>query len=230
MQSPILDGLLAAVAAARLRKRTFPHAALEGAFSPDLYAEMLRRLPADEHYVPDRSERYRLADGRSARSLAHLGPAGLASLAEADRGFWAEISSALVSKELRASVFGLLGKRPVAGFPLPSLVRDRPGYWIEPHPDSPAKLVTVQFYLPAGPGQERLGTSLYRLRPWDLGNLLAKRTPLVEFHRFPFLPGRGYAFSVGLVSWHGVERIPEGSGVRDSILLIYYRKAERAAG
>ena len=144
--------------------------------------------------------------------------------------FWTEVSSALVSTELRESVFALLGRSPVAGHPLPSLVRDRPGYWIEPHPDSPAKLVTVQFYLPAGSGQERLGTSLYRLRPWDLGNLLAKRTPLVEFHRFPFLPGRGYAFSVGLISWHGVERIPEGAGVRDSILLIYYRKAERAAG
>lgn len=230
MRNRVLDGLLAAVAGARVRKRPFPHASLEGAFPPDVYAEMLRRLPPDDLYVPDLSERYRLPDGKAARALAHLGPNGLARLPEADRAFWNEVSSALVSTELRESVFALLGRSPVAGHPLPSLVRDRPGYWIEPHPDSPAKLVTVQFYLPAGSDQERLGTSLYRLRPLDLGNLLAKRTPLVEFHRFPFLPGRGYAFSVGLISWHGVERIPEGAGVRDSILLIYYRKAERAAG
>ena len=230
VRSRVLDGLLAAVGAAKVRRRPFPHAALEGAFPPDVYAEMRRRLPPDQCYVPDPSERYRLPGGTAARSVAHIGSRGLARLPESDREFWAEISSALTSNDLRESVFGLLGRGPVAGHPLPSLVRDRPGYWIEPHPDSPAKLVTVQLYLPGGSDQERLGTSLYRLQPWNLRNLLATGRPLVEFHRFPFLPGRGYAFSVGLVSWHGVEKIPEGAGARDSVLLVYYRKAERAAG
>ena len=49
---------------AKVWRRLFPHAALEGAFVPDVYAEMLRRLPPDEHYVPDLSENTGCRAGR----------------------------------------------------------------------------------------------------------------------------------------------------------------------
>ena len=114
-------------------------------------------------------------------------------------------------------------ERPFA-HPRPCLVRDLPGYWIEPHPDSPAKIVTFQLYLPSEGSSADLGTSFYRFRP---SRFLRTGRLLEEFRRVPFEPGSGYTFAVGRISWHGVERIRAGAGVRDSILLVYFRDPRR---
>lgn len=85
---------------------------------------------------------------------------------------------ALSSTALRKRLFVLLGSglprrlrgSPGGGdgleaHPRVSLVRDLPGYWIEPHPDSPVKVVTLQLYLPAEGSPRGLGTSFYPLPP-----------------------------------------------------------------
>ena len=40
-------------------------------------------------------------------------------------------------------------------------------------------------------------------------------------------PNTGYAFAVGRISWHGREKIPGDADVRNSLMNIYYRDAER---
>ena len=69
-----------------------------------------------------------------------------------------------------------------------------------------------------------LGMSFYRFRPL---RFLRTGSFFEEFRRAPFVPGSGCTFAVGRTSWHGVERIREGAGVRDTILLIYFRDPGR---
>jgi hypothetical protein len=231
-------GFLATLDRVQVRARPFAHFALEDVFPADVYDEALARLPGDELYRADNPDKYRLPAGHVARGTLALNDPGLA--AAEDGPFWAAVSRALGAPEVRERVLALLARdlcrrfrvRPAAlsevpAFPRTLLVRDRPGYFIEPHPDSPAKVATVQVYLPRDHGQTSLGTSLYRLRPWNIRNWLATGRPLQEFHRFPFLPNGGYGFAVGWFSWHGVERIPAGAGVRDSLMLVYYRDVGR---
>jgi hypothetical protein len=49
--------------------------------------------------------------------------------------------------------------------------------------------------------------------------------------QFPFLPNSGYAFAVSnslsRKSWHGRESIPPGSGVRNSLLNIFFATPNR---
>lgn len=233
----LLGGLLTSLDRAERHERPFGHLLLEDAVSPAMHASLRDRLPSPEAYVPDRPGKYRLPDGSVARAVLPLDDKGLAPLPPEARGFWADVRRSLSSQALKARLFGLLGRDlgrrfrvgpdALAGLdahPRASLVRDLPGYWIEPHPDSPAKVATLQIYLPTAESPRHLGTSFYRLRPW--GFLRTGRL-LEEFRRVPFEPGRAYAFAVGRTSWHGVERIPEGAGVRDSLMLVWFRDASR---
>lgn len=233
----LLTGLLAALDRAERHERPFGHLLLEDVVSPEMHATLREKLPAPETYDPDRPQKYRRPDGTVARSVLPLDDHGIAPLPPDRRGFWADVRRSLSSPALKARVFGLLGRDlgrrfrmspdALAGLdahPRASLVRDLPGYWIEPHPDSPAKVVTLQIYLPSHGSPRHLGTSFYRLRPW--GFLRTGRL-LEEFRRVPFEPGCGYAFAVGRKSWHGVERIPDGSGVRDSLMLVWFRDPAR---
>jgi hypothetical protein len=223
-----------------VQQSPFAHFAVCGAFADDVYAEMLARLPDDSAYLPDNPRKYALPDGSVARGTRPLGPEGLEALPPSSRRFWAEISAALQSGDVREQVLGMLAPdlarrfrvapeavAGIAAHPRPLLVRDRPGYWIEPHPDSPAKVATLQFYLARDGSRSSLGTSLYRLRLLGLANWWATGRPLQEFHRFRFEPGHGYGLAVGRWSWHGVERIPPGAGVRDSLMLVYYEDPRR---
>ena len=115
----------------------------------------------------------------------------------------------------------------IEAHPRPSLIRDLSGYWIAPHPDTRAKIVTVQFYLARDRAQRELGTALYRRRLFNPRNLLSLKNMFQKVRQMEFLPNSGYAFPVGRRSWHGREEIPEASGERNSILLFYYRDASR---
>ncbi|MFN7986737.1 MAG: hypothetical protein U0529_04635 [Thermoanaerobaculia bacterium] len=233
----LLESLLAALDRAEVHERPFAHVILRGAIPPDLFAELRALLPATEVYLPDNPKKYGRPDGSVARVLLPLDGQGLSSLPERSRSAWGGVAAALASPELKERVFRLLARDlsrrfrvppgrfdAIEAHPRPSLVRDFPGYWIEPHPDTRAKVVTLQLYLPSAGSPADLGTSFYRLRPWRF-----PRTGrfLEEFRRAPFEPGSGYAFAVGPFSWHGVERIREGSGPRDSILLFYFRDPGR---
>jgi hypothetical protein len=240
LRDRVVSGLIDALGRATVQARPFAHFAVAHAFADDVYADMLSWLPDDDAYRPDNPRKYALPDGTVARGTRSLGPHGLETLPSASRAFWAGISAALQSEAVRERVLAMLAGdlsrrfgvtpdtvRHISAHPRPLLVRDRPGYWIEPHPDSPAKVATLQFYLARGGSHSSLGTSLYRLRPWRIANWWATGRPLEEFHRFRFEPGSGYGLAVGRWSWHGVEKIPSEAGVRDSLMLVYYRDPSR---
>lgn len=86
------------------------------------------------------------------------------------------------------------------------------------------KVATLQLYLPAEESPRHLGTSFYRPAPLKF---LRTGRLLEEFRRVPFEQGSGYAIAVSRTSWHGVERIPDHAGVRDSLMLVWFRDPAR---
>jgi hypothetical protein len=251
MQEEVRSFLVAALDGARVESDPFSHVYLRGTFPPHLYERMLETLPDLGAFRPDNPAKY----GHNARkfhSAAHdtaapvscrytmpLDDAHLASTSPAQRAVWASVGEALASPEVKARIFALFAadlcrrfRTDVAGLARleaharVTLIRDLSGYWIAPHPDTRAKIVTVQFYLAGDTSQRTLGTTLYRRRftPKVFRSLSNLFEPV---RRLEFLPNTGYLFPVGSRSWHGREEIPAGAGERNSILLVYYRDPSR---
>ncbi len=185
----------------------------------------------------------RMADAhdlQSCRYVLPLNAANLERMPAADRPVWRGLADALCSPQLKNRVFELFADdlcrrlritrgalARVRAYPRPSLIRDFAGYWIAPHPDTGAKLVTMQLYLPRDKSQQALGTTLYRRRLFNPRNLLSVKNMFEKVVQLPFLPNSGYAFPVGAHSWHGRDEVPQSCGERNSILLFYYRDGSR---
>jgi len=90
--------------------------------------------------------------------------------------------------------------------------QDVDGFWLQPHTDEGAKLVTVLYYL-AEPGQEDLGTDIYAA-----ADRWAKRAPFVRNQALMFVPGDH--------TWHGFEK-RRIDGVRKSVIVNYVTDAWR---
>jgi len=98
-------------------------------------------------------------------------------------------------------------------YPIPILTRDVPGYFIDVHPDTHWKGMTIQFYLPPDNAIEHVGTAFH------------KRTDEDRFEKvsqMAFRPNTGYAFAVGEHTYHSVETLGPEVQTRDSILLTYF--------
>ncbi len=90
--------------------------------------------------------------------------------------------------------------------------QDIDGFWLQPHTDEGAKLVTLLYYL-AEPGQEDLGTDIYAA-----ADRWAKRAPFVRNQALMFVPGDH--------TWHGFEK-RRIDGVRKSVIVNYVTDAWR---
>ena len=117
------------------------------------------------------------------------------------------------------------------GYALPELFRELSSYRIKPHPDTRRKVVTMQISLPCDNSQRQLGTEFYKR---SLNPLTMLREPrgfdIVKCT--PYLPNSAYCFSVlnkvSWKSWHGRSTLPANSGIRNSILNIWYQNADDA--
>jgi hypothetical protein len=93
------------------------------------------------------------------------------------------------------------------------LVDDRTRYSLGPHSDSPAKVITLLFYLPADDSRPHLGTSIYVPRDPAFRCPGGPHHPFEFFERvttMPYLPNTLFAFFKTDNSFHGVEPIREG--------------------
>ena len=243
IRATALAHMVAAVAAARVESRPFPHFLVEGIFPHDLYDEMLASLPDVRLYEAFGYEKH-ATNGASNRGKFALCNANLDQLLGRQRSLWLAVRDALGSRQFKAAVFerlagGLayrLGIAPEAaaatpGYPLPELFRETTGYTIKPHPDTRRKLVTMQIALPEDDRQRDIGTEFYR-RSWNPLAMLREPRGFEVVNRVPFLPNVAYAFvvinSLWLKSWHGRTRLRGGVGARNTILNIWYAKAKDA--
>jgi len=240
----VLDHLLRVVARTPAVHEPFSHVYFENVFPPEIYATMMASMPDAAHYRAINVDKHSRDDGVSTRDVLPLDADSLCALPESQRGVWHAVSKVLSSPELKSAVFNKLAPDLALRFGIkesevdrlvtyckPSLMRDLEGYEIPPHPDGRAKIVTMQLYLPRDRSQLGLGTALYKRKFTSLRGLVSWHGRFAKVKQFPFAPNSGYAFVVSnsraRKSWHGRERLPEGSGVRNSILNLYFATNDR---
>lgn len=227
-----------------LETNPFPHVLVRGIWPADEYGRLLEMFPPLKLYEPFAYEKHKTSDGDSNRRRFQMSNAWLDRLSGETRTFWYSIRSALGSHELKNAIFEKLapglshryGVSPQAaqglpGFALPELFHETQGYSIKPHPDTRKKVVTMQIALAADDSQEALGTEFYR-RSMNPKAWLREPRGFEVVKCMPFLPNTAYAFSVlntlTIKSWHGRTAIPGQLGVRNSMLNIWYERAENA--
>ena len=239
-----LDHLATAMSRTPLTADPFPHFVVRGFFPDDVYDSLLRSLPQLSLYAAFAYEKHRSSDGEGNRKRFELSNASIERLDSHRQSFWRTIRSVAGSSELKRLAFEKLAPglafrysidpvkvADLPGYALPELFHEIAGYAIKPHPDTRRKVVTMQIALARDDSQRELGTEFYRR---SLNPLSLTRPPrgFVIARRMDFLPNTAYAFSVlntfCLKSWHGRSTIPASLGERNSILNIWYEKAEDA--
>lgn len=179
-----------------LIQEPFPHEVGVGAFPEEMYAEMLRNLPAlDEYRTYDEGKSY----------LERY-------LYKADSGLWREVFDYLLL--------------PYSGQKTQiQLIRDLPGYSIGPHTDTPKKLKTFLYYLTDKP-LDGVETSVFvpKARGFQTGSgLHYDFDAFEEVKKIPFVPNGYFSFERTNNSFHGV--FPT-KAVRNVIQLAIYRRGE----
>jgi hypothetical protein len=240
----VLDHMLHALRRTPAHDEPFSHFYVEDVFPDDVYAEMMDNLPEPAAYQPLSVDNYHNAEGVSTRDVISLDEQHLQGLPDRQRDLWEGIAAAMVAPELKTLVFQKLATDLSARFGVPrqqvpkitsfckaSLFRDLDGYEIAPHPDGRAKIVTMQLYLPRDRTQLELGTALYKRRFKSLSGIYSWHGRFEKVKQFIFQPNSGYAFAVSnswnKKSWHGRESLPEGCGVRNTLLNIYFARDDR---
>jgi hypothetical protein len=194
-------------------------------WSNDVYAMILKYLPDESAYFPLTHSEAKRPDGSYARLRWPLQKSRIQILRPEAREFWGEMYEVLRSDQLRDVFKKWLEPTLVARFkcplseipayPAPQLLKDSHGYKISPHADTDAKVITTQWYLPATHAQAHLGTKVHQR---------LKSGQFEEVRAMQFVPNRGYAFGVTNDSWHSVAPMTEADGVRDSLMMFYYRE------
>lgn len=243
LRNQILDHMAGAIAAAKTQDDPFPHFVLQGFFPEPVYAQLLECLPPLAQYKPFTYEGSN-KDGQSSRYCFRLKNQEIDGLSPLLRTFWYTVRSTLGSEELKEFVFEKLragmayrfGCKPaqvkaLPGFANPELYHESAGYRIAPHPDTRKKVVTMQVSLARDGRNEHLGTEFYR-RSFNPAHLFREPKGFEIVKTMPFLPNTVYAFvvlnTIRLKSWHGRSLLEANSHERNSILNIWYGKAEQA--
>jgi len=194
-------------------------------WSDEVYDLIMRYMPDESAYFPLTHNEAKRADGSYARLRWPLQKSRIRLLPPDARDFWMELREVLRSDELRDVFKNWLAPTLVArfkcplseipAFPAPQLLKDSYGYKISPHADTDLKVITTQWYLPRTTSQAHLGTRVHNRLP---------NGQFEEVRAMQFVPNRGYAFGVTNDSWHSVASMTEADGVRDSLMMFYYRE------
>jgi hypothetical protein len=213
----------------------FPHFYIADIFPEDWYRAAMAALPEQRYYkrldetgtVPKGAypERFvcDLADARQA---------------EIDRGGtpgpWANISKVFEGPEFAHRVLARFNEAVVERFGQDSeldfelecrLVRDFSNYAISPHTDSPRKVVSLLFYMPADDSMKELGTSIFVPTDPNFRCDGRKHHAFSLFKKIataPYLPNSLLGFFKTDRAFHGVERIERSHTRRDSVLYNIY--------
>jgi hypothetical protein len=222
------------IANAPLLAYPFPHFYVESVFPEEFYQSLRARLPEAAAYTR-LDETGGVTKGayqeRSVCSLLdleeHEATAGAGS-------FWAELNGWLMSEQFARFVAGKFRDGIAARYGANAelkmhmdcqLVRDLTRYAISPHTDTPTKLVSLLFYLPADDRLAHLGTSIYAPKAAEMRFDPSRHLPFDAFKKvttMPFRPNSLFGFLRTDRSFHGVDQITEEGVVRDLLLYNIY--------
>ncbi len=217
------------IANAPLREYPFPHLVVSGVFDPPYYDRLIENLLPAELMKPIRSARPVAGKYSDARYVFALEPEALAALPRPYSDFWLELAGWLLGGSFLEALLHKfqpqLDLRFAAAKPRiyreAMLVDDRSSYSLGPHSDSPNKVLTLLFYLPADASRPHLGTSIYVPRDRDFrcpGGPHYSREIFERVTTMPYLPNTLFAFFKTDSSFHGVEPIREAGDYRRHLL------------
>lgn len=212
----------------------FPHFCINDVFPAEFYQRLQAMLPDPGAMRP--IEEVRAVKGYKERFVLGLKEKHLATLPEDKRKFWLEVAGWLVGSNFRSLVLTkfqpfigqrFAGRSNVELYDEALLVQDVTNYRLKPHTDSPRKVVTLLFYLPADDSQKHLGTSIYL--PEDPGFTCEgethhERSKFALLHTNPFLPNTLFAFFKTNNSFHGVEPVADPDCRRWLLLYDIYER------
>lgn len=198
-ETPIMDlgdverHVLQQISRTAVRNTPYDHMYVENLFPAPFYEQMLRNLPAKELY-------------RSLGEARHTDyPDRFVCDLQAS-SFWAALEARLRAGGLRF-LLGLKFRKEYHGQDECLLMRDRAGYKIGPHTDTPAKAATMLVYLPSDLSLIDYGTSVYEpIKPGFEDPEGRHRSPdeFKEVWRAPFAPNSAFIFARTNNSFHGV--------------------------
>ena len=228
------------IANAEIKMFPFPHIYLENVFPSDFYKKLLDHLPRPDDMLPIAS--VRPVKGYKERFVLELNDEHLKTLPDSKNTFWKKLKQMLVDDARFGNLvfskfepfinkrFG--DKKNLKFFSESLLVEDTTNYALGPHTDSPRKVITMLFYLPADTSQAHLGTSIYIPNDPEFkceGGPHYGRGGFTRVHTNPFLPNSLFAFVKSDKSFHGVERLLDPDSRRWLLLYDIYVQQEAPA-
>jgi len=225
--------VLERIAAAAIAREPFGHLVVDRIFPQEFYEEILEHWPAPERFVGNQ-EAGRIAYAAERRVL-NLDAEHLARLEPGQAAFWKKEVCAWLRAgrvhEALAAKLGAVGAAAGEGVDA-VIVSDRTAYALGPHTDTPAKRVSLLFYLPEDATFRRFGTSLYRPRDPQFRCATGQHYEARYFERvatIEFVPNRLLAFARSDRSFHGVEPV-DLPGIERRLLLSSLRRLRRLRG
>ena len=223
------------IANAPLREHPYPHILVQDVFEPGFYRGMLENLLPPALMRPIKEER---AVGKSYsddRYVCTLTQDRIGALPQPYAEFWGKFTRWLLDTPFALTLFNKFGPhiqrrfgdRKPGFYNEALLVDDRARYVLGPHTDTPAKVITLLFYLPADDSRPHLGTSIYVPRD---ASFRCAGGPHHNFDLFdrvltmPYLPNTLFAFFKSDNSFHGVEPVRDENYRRH--LLLYDIKCQ----
>jgi len=223
-----------------IREYPYPHIVVRNVFEPELYRRMMANILPAELMRPIIEERPVGRGYSDKRFVFNLTPDKIAGLPERYAEFWQEFSTWLLASPMAVALFRKFGRHiherfgdPQPGFYNEAyLVDDRMRYALGPHTDSPSKVITLVFYLPAGDAHPHLGTSIYAPRDPSFRCRGGPHHPFDLFNRvmtLPYVPNTLFAFFKTDNSFHGVEPVRDPDYRRHLLLYDIKCNLETAA-
>lgn len=231
--------LIYRVANAPIHIFPYPHILVHDVFPEEFYSDIRRHLPPNDAYKTLKALGRRVSDNYpNERVAVPLTPDGIAKLGEPHRSFWGETARWMLGGpfgNILLQKFGpLLAHRfeNLAGMQFSNealLIQDRTNYWLGPHTDTPSKVLSLLFYLPADSSNAHLGTSMYL--PLDPsftceGNRHHDFDGFQRLLTIPYVPNTLFAFMKTPNAFHGVEPINDANIER--ALLLFDIKVKNA--
>lgn len=188
----------------------YPYVEVDNVFPSDFFQQLLT------HKIPDsclfslkelnRVSKTHYPDGRLVLELN-----GRNTILPDDmRPIWSNLYESLVNilkpKILRK--FGIEDTKQIQSDVL--YVRDRQGFYLNPHTDTNKKLLTCLFYVSSDPVNDKLGTSMYVpcQKDFECEKGVHHNRSLFDIHKtVGFEQNRMFAFKKTNNSFHGIEKI-----------------------
>ena len=217
-----LKHLLGAIDDSPVLTDPYKHAHIDGLFSEEFYKKLIDSLPEDDAYYRYKHGSISSYGEDSPRLRIDLIEPFLSSLPDGHP--IKDFANICVSQELKNKIFekfNIINKKEY--WPQSSLLRDKKGYRIKPHPDG-FKVATFLIYLPEDNDHE------------DIGTIINVKTgkKFKEHSRTKYRMNTGFMFAVrgkkeSAPSWHSVNTLGYDDYDRNLTTCIYYRSRELAA-